>query len=128
MGTLEATLESTVTTMARIESPLAELMCAWVSTADQSWPGAPVALNPATVMNMPAKNTSNEYDTCSHRCQLPSHLDFLITFTKTVALNANMREVHRSSIHKQERSILQLLQSSHGSGVVGNLIKTRSCI
>ncbi len=70
MGTLEATLESTVTTMARIERPLAELMCAWASTADQSWPGAPVALNPATVMNMPAKNTSNEYDTCSHRCQV----------------------------------------------------------
>ena len=63
VGTLDATFDNKVTIRDRTATPLVVFIWACGSTAVHSTSGAPVRLNPSTVMNMPEKNTSRAYDT-----------------------------------------------------------------
>ena len=64
VGTLEATFERIRITTARRATPLALSIREYGSTSSHSVFGMPVLLKPSTVINIPQKKISSEYDTC----------------------------------------------------------------
>lgn len=63
VGTLDATFESRRITKERIAIPPTVLIRAYGSIKSQKALGIPVLLKPSTVMNIPQKNISSEYET-----------------------------------------------------------------
>ena len=64
VGTFDATFDRTRMTIARRTTPFGLSILAYGSTSSQRVFGIPVLLNPSTVMNIPQKKISSEYDTC----------------------------------------------------------------
>ena len=82
MGTFDATFERIRITTARSATPLALSIREYGSTNSHSVFGMPVLLKPSTVINIPQKKISSEYDTCkpskykkmivSHEVKIPT--------------------------------------------------------
>jgi hypothetical protein len=67
VGTFEATFERIRITNPRSATPLALSIREYGSTNSHNVLGMPVLLKPSTVINIPQKKISNEYDTYKSR-------------------------------------------------------------